>query len=60
MRIKCKKCKYKWNSRINKPKECPRCKTRMDTIYHVQEVQSKTKFTGDTENEKRRSDKKSI
>jgi len=27
---KCKKCKYEWESRVTKPKACPRCKTRQD------------------------------
>ena len=29
MELKCKKCNYKWKSRIKKiPKECPDCKSR--------------------------------
>ncbi|HIH17886.1 MAG TPA: hypothetical protein HA282_00215 [Nanoarchaeota archaeon] len=26
----CIKCKYEWSPRIEEPKECPRCKTRLD------------------------------
>ena len=25
---KCKVCKYEWNSRVDKPKSCPECKSR--------------------------------
>lgn len=28
--MKCNKCKYEWDSRKEKPKACPRCKTRLD------------------------------
>jgi predicted Zn-ribbon and HTH transcriptional regulator len=28
--MKCPKCNYSWESRVNKPKACPRCKTRLD------------------------------
>lgn len=28
--MKCKKCGYEWQSRLENPKECPRCKTRLD------------------------------
>lgn len=28
----CKKCLYNWESRVEKPKACPRCKTRLDFI----------------------------
>lgn len=27
---KCYKCKYIWEARIEKPKSCPKCKTRLD------------------------------
>lgn len=27
---KCPKCKYKWKSRKEQPKSCPRCKSRLD------------------------------
>lgn len=27
--IKCKKCGYEWTPRVEKPKECPDCKTRI-------------------------------
>ena len=26
----CVKCDYEWMSRIEQPKSCPRCKTRLD------------------------------
>ena len=26
MECKCKVCGYKWNSKVNKPKCCPKCK----------------------------------
>ncbi len=29
--VACFKCKYEWESRVEKPKECPRCKTRLDS-----------------------------
>ena len=28
MKQKCSKCSYEWESRVNKPKECPECKSR--------------------------------
>ena len=28
--MKCNKCEYEWESRIDNPKACPRCKTRLD------------------------------
>lgn len=28
--MKCQKCEYKWESRVEDPKSCPRCKTRLD------------------------------
>ena len=30
--MKCPKCKYVWNARTKKPKECPRCKKRLDVL----------------------------
>lgn len=30
--IKCIKCEYEWESRVQEPKACPRCKTRLDYI----------------------------
>lgn len=27
----CNKCKYSWENRVQHPKECPRCKSRIDT-----------------------------
>ena len=26
----CGKCEYEWISRVDNPKACPRCKTRLD------------------------------
>ena len=26
MNCKCKRCKYEWDSNIDKPKVCPKCK----------------------------------
>ncbi len=28
--MKCQKCTYTWEPRKDNPKECPRCKTRLD------------------------------
>jgi predicted Zn-ribbon and HTH transcriptional regulator len=28
--MKCPKCNYGWETRVSKPKACPRCKTRLD------------------------------
>ena len=28
--IKCPHCGYEWDSRIKKPKKCPRCARRLD------------------------------
>ena len=30
---KCYKCKYEWEKRKDKPKACPRCKTRLDIVF---------------------------
>lgn len=30
MKSKCPYCNYEWESRIDNPKECPRCKRRLD------------------------------
>lgn len=30
MIIICKRCDYEWTSRVKCPKECPRCKNRID------------------------------
>jgi len=30
MKQKCSYCEYEWVSRKENPKECPRCKRRMD------------------------------
>ena len=26
----CKKCEYEWETRVENPKSCPRCKSRFD------------------------------
>lgn len=36
--IKCNKCKYKWKPRKKNPKECPRCKNRLDSFYETDSV----------------------
>ena len=28
--MKCCKCDYQWETRIENPKACPRCKSRLD------------------------------
>ena len=28
--MNCKKCNYKWQTRVKVPKACPRCKSRLD------------------------------
>jgi len=28
--MECNKCEYEWESRVQNPKACPRCKTRLD------------------------------
>ena len=28
--MRCNKCGYEWEARKDNPKECPRCKTRLD------------------------------
>jgi len=28
--VECSKCGYDWKPRVEKPKACPRCKTRFD------------------------------
>lgn len=28
MKCECKKCGYKWESRVDNPKSCPECKAR--------------------------------
>ncbi len=30
--MKCLKCDYEWEPRVEKPKECPECKTRLNRI----------------------------
>ena len=29
---KCIKCEYEWEARVEEPKACPRCKTRLDYV----------------------------
>lgn len=33
--MKCPYCGYEWSPRVNKPKECPRCKRRLDYPTNV-------------------------
>jgi hypothetical protein len=28
--VECKFCDYSWKARVDQPKECPRCKNRLD------------------------------
>ncbi len=30
--MNCPKCQYGWQSRVQEPKACPRCKTRLDYV----------------------------
>ncbi len=30
--LQCNKCSYSWESRVETPKACPRCKTRLDFL----------------------------
>lgn len=30
--MKCLKCKYEWEPRVENPKECPECKARLNRI----------------------------
>ena len=30
LKMICEKCSYQWSSRVKEPKECPRCKIRLD------------------------------
>jgi predicted Zn-ribbon and HTH transcriptional regulator len=30
--MKCLKCNYDWRPRVEKPKECPECKTRLSKL----------------------------
>lgn len=34
--MKCFRCGYNWPTRIDNPKSCPRCKTRLD--YNIKKV----------------------
>jgi len=31
--MNCTFCQYEWNSRVDNPKACPRCKYRLDTPW---------------------------
>lgn len=33
----CEKCGYEWFARVSEPKECPRCKTRLDVNQNFME-----------------------
>ena len=33
MSKKCSKCGYKWDGRVPHPKNCPRCKARLDLTW---------------------------
>ena len=30
--MKCSRCGYQWESKVPNPKECPRCKSRLDYV----------------------------
>lgn len=47
MKIKCK-CGYEWETRVENPKVCPRCKRRLDTPYQ-------TKIKGEEQNGRKKS-----
>ena len=32
-KYKCYKCQYEWETIVEKPKSCPRCKTRLDYVF---------------------------
>lgn len=34
--MNCTKCTYEWESRVSNPKECPRCKSRLDKTEEKQ------------------------
>lgn len=29
-KVKCKKCKHEWIPRVDKPKQCPKCKNYLE------------------------------
>lgn len=35
--MKCPKCGHEWRERVDEPKECPRCKARLDREKKVKE-----------------------
>lgn len=35
MKHKCKVCKYEWDSRVRKPKQCPKCKRYDYQVYEI-------------------------
>jgi uncharacterized paraquat-inducible protein A len=38
----CSNCKFKWSPRVAEPKECPRCKVRLDLKVYVPKKFDKT------------------
>lgn len=40
MKCECRKCGYKWESRIGEPKACPKCK-RYDWEENASDISSK-------------------
>ncbi len=30
--MKCEKCEYEWTARVDNPKECPDCKSRLNRV----------------------------
>ena len=41
----CPKCNYEWISRVKYPKECPRCKRRLDFINSKKQDKEDNKTT---------------
>lgn len=41
--MKCFRCSYDWLTRIEQPKACPRCKTRLDFPYKRVDVRKMLK-----------------
>ena len=39
--MKCLKCSYDWTPRVQKPKECPECKTRLNRVKLLEKAGAK-------------------
>jgi len=42
MEKRCGRCEYEWESKKENPKECPRCKARLD--INIKEVKGELKI----------------